>query len=541
MRALSPERVVSQVDPEPGDCAHLTAAFVDPEEFHFRTFEYIVPLDRFFADIKPRVRLNKPLPLLDDDRAWMLQAKLDKPLRERLLALDRADLYLPPLNAGSRGGKRLIFHCAMLAKFLTRAVRKILPRGLAKTFSHVNPVFRCNRFSPEDASFHSHHDTPYSDSARHHISRYTLLLYMTGGEAAPVLRLGDLALDEIAPWTCVIFAQNIEHEGHVFDEGDKIFLRTELVFEEHDLRHDPHIAKLFSQACALTGESLANEHVAKHVHQAYDRVARAHFSGLERSSLEEVYLHKQFGPIHFMSNGHDYWFSDAQLSLQACASLVVLDYFNAKIANTSFRKLCQSNTLTAHTDQRWISDWLKGHPTLSDIDLITHFDIAHLFPDPPQVEEGLEFPDRLYELNDGIIRGFNDSDDYMRCEAVEKAYKAAASKAKQLLTGAPILIMGETVWLDERQYVVHGNQILIGSQTPFEPINFAAFTSYSHDPEDYIDTKITIDAPHLLLPPILFERRTEGVWHLMCDFFQNSWMTSYKKNTVDVPEFRWPW
>ena len=45
----------------------------------------------------------------------------------------------------------------------------------------MNPVFRCNRFEPGDANFHRHRDTPYYDAARRHVSRYTVLVYLTGG------------------------------------------------------------------------------------------------------------------------------------------------------------------------------------------------------------------------------------------------------------------------------------------------------------------------------------------------------------------------
>ena len=115
---------------------------------------------------------------------------------------------------------------------------------------NVNPMFRCNRFEPGDANFHRHHDTPYYDAAREQISRYTVLLYLTGGSARPALDLGGLAaLDTIDALTCVIFDQRYEHEGAPYQDGRKVFLRTELVFTEPGVRHDPAIAELFSKAC----------------------------------------------------------------------------------------------------------------------------------------------------------------------------------------------------------------------------------------------------------------------------------------------------
>lgn len=529
-------------DMEPAEFSHLTAAFVDPEEFHFRTFEHIVPMDRFFDGTRMTMRLhdlNEMIP----ERAWCWRAKPGGALRERLLALDDAGLYLKPLNAGSRGGERLIFHSAALAKLLTQTVRKTLPETLTTHFSHINPVFRLNRFSPRDANFTSHHDTPYADRARGHISRYTLLLYMTGGHASPALRLeNDALLDEIAPWTCVIFDQSMEHEGRVFERGDKVFLRTELVFTHQELTHDPHIASLFSKACALTGESLFDTRIAQHVHDTYDRVAQAHFTGLSPTSKPQdvLFLHKQFRHIHYVCNGHDYWFDASQLSLQACASMVILDYFNCKMGGSSFRKLCTRDVLADRHGQDWIAKWLCTQPSIPDDELPMHFDTSQLFPRIAPVDEDVTFPDELHELNDDVVRGF-EQELYMQNASVHATYETRRKLAQSMLHGAPILIMGKEVWLDERQYVVHGNQIFIGSQTPMEPVNFAASTSWTHAPEDYVNTRITIDAPHLLIPPILFTRRDDGLWHLMCDFFKNGWMVTHKSHRAEVPQFTWPW
>ena len=80
----------------------------------------------------------------------------------------------------------------------------------------MNYVFRLNKFEPSDRKFESHYDTPYYDRDNRHISRFTLLIYLTGGKGKPVLRIEDLFLDQIEKMTCVIFPQSLEHEVFCF-------------------------------------------------------------------------------------------------------------------------------------------------------------------------------------------------------------------------------------------------------------------------------------------------------------------------------------
>jgi hypothetical protein len=201
------------------------ATFVDPLELSYRTFENIVPLDRRHGSL-PALALRSQSALGEQVYTFSLDAPADA--LESLHELDTLGLYVPPLFAGYRGGKRFLFHSARLAEVLGQALREALPEEMLRGFSHVNPVFRCNRFEPGDEPFHAHLDNPCSDPSREHVSRYTLLLCLTGGTGAPALRIADLALQTLAPLTVVLFHQCLEHEGAPYLEGDKIFLRTEL-------------------------------------------------------------------------------------------------------------------------------------------------------------------------------------------------------------------------------------------------------------------------------------------------------------------------
>ena len=162
-------------------------------------------------------------------------------------------------------------------------VRAKLSPDTLQGFVHVNPVFRLNRFEPGTKRFRSHVDAPFSDLDRGQISRYTLLLYLSGGESeqGATLRVEGHRFQRFDRLSCVVFHQGLEHEGEAFDATTKLFLRTELVFEVRpgELAHSPHLATVFSRACALTSESLFDEEMARRVHALHDRASRQRWHG----------------------------------------------------------------------------------------------------------------------------------------------------------------------------------------------------------------------------------------------------------------------
>ena len=278
----------------------LAAAFVDPAEFSYRNFENILPLDRYFAGLELELGLDarKPLGEARDVQAYRFSLSCSEAVSGALQGLDALDLYVEPLNASSRGGRRFIFHSAALAEALDAAVRAALPKRWLAGFAHVNPVFRCNRFVPGDAPFSRHVDTPYFDRGRGHISRYTLLIYLSGGEseadARPVLELGeDIELRELPAMSCVLFKQDQPHAGAPFAEGRKVFLRTELIFEAKDeeLSEAPELAALFAKACYLSGEATLRPELGARMHELYDRAAVAHWSGDPGGAAPEPHFH----------------------------------------------------------------------------------------------------------------------------------------------------------------------------------------------------------------------------------------------------------
>lgn len=510
------------------DAPHLAAVFADPCELSFRTYENIVPLDRLFDHLfeggAPALSLANRKKLAKGAAVYSFAAQPSPELRAALARLDALGLYVPPLNRTSRGGERFIFHSALLASALTEAMRGALPKSLLGGFSHVNPIFRCNRFEPGDAKFHRHHDTPYFDAARQHVSKYTVLIYLTGGRATPALDVtGHVAVDEIDELTCVVLDQRYAHEGAPYRDGRKVFLRTELVFTDPEIEHDAAIAELFSKACYWTGQSIFAPELAKHADDYYNRVAAAHWSGLAPPGPREPFVHKRFAGVNFVANGYDFWFAKSPgLTLSECAALTLLDYFNCKLGATTFRAACETSVVDGARDAAWIPAFLER---VRDEPAIGALDKAALFPAP--------------EETDGVCCPFHEwlHFDPSRHSEIVDLYTRAQSFAKAHIDRAPIVIMGEQVALDPSRFVVEADRIHVTSAASLAPVNFAACWNSGGSPDNYLDVETTVGVVQLLVPPILY-RETNGCYHLSFDFFRNSWMVKHAQVSVPVPKIR---
>lgn len=504
------------------DLPELAAVFVDPEEYHFRTFENILPLDRLLTDVPLDLTLHAPAEHAPGLTTFALEA--GPQAQAALDRLDDLDLYVPPLNAHSRGGRRLIFHAAVLSEALTAAVRAVLPGDLRATFSHVNPVFRCSRFEPGDARFSPHLDTPYFDPGRGHLSTHTLLLYLTGGQGDPALRVGEVDFPRLDEMTAVLFDQRLDHEGGPYREGRKVFLRTELIFTHPPLDHEPQLGRLFARANYLTGESILFPELSRYTDDCYSRLAAAHWSGLPGDAdPHEPFLHKTFYGASFVANGYDYWFPEGT-PLAECAALAILDHFNCRIDGAAFRKRARSRVVHGHRSGDWIPALLDEQGFKSPFIAL---DRQAIFPEPEAEDEEHCCPQH--------------EDDFApsRSEGVIYYLSAARESARSRILPAAIVLMGEEVTLDPSRFVIRDGRITVLSEAVIAPLNFA---SMGYDdcwyeppgPDTFIGVDLTLRPLRLLLPPILFTE-SGGCIHLMLDFFRNTWMVRQSAEDVPVP------
>lgn len=495
---------------------HLAAAFVDPEELSFRTFENIVSLDGFFdgagleLGLADRTRFG-------DKNVYAFSLDAPDATKQRLLQLDALGLYVAPLNAASRGGQRFIFHSAQLAAALTKAVKAGVGKSLLGGFSHVNPVFRCNRFEPGDEKFHRHLDTPYFDPNRKQVSRYTLLVYLTGGTGSPALEVeGAEVLGRVAPFTCVVMDQQYAHEGRPFDDARKVFLRTELIFDEPKLAHEPALAEGFAKAVYLTGQSVFAPELERWAEAAYNRVAEGHWKGLAPQRTPEPLLEKDFRGLRFVTNGFDYWFPGA-LDVKEATALALLDLFNCELDGTAFRAACKTKTLAAG---KTAADVLREKRPPAE-PVIAPLDKELLFPHA--------------EEPNGACCPFH-SGEFLasRHSEVGELFAAAQAFARKRLAEAPVLLMGDQVVLDPSRFVVDGDKVHVLSDEALAPLNFAACWNVGGSPSNYLGVEAVVQALHPVVPPVLFGREGE-LWHLRLDLFRNDWVAKPRSVSVPIP------
>lgn len=539
----------------------LFAVFVNPADLSYHNFENIVPMDSWFewkASLDTTQTMDLSLESMKQEREnrEIFTCKLAGASSSLLKDLTALDLYTNPLNKATRGGGRFIFHSSTLSNALTKAVRssKVLDSladgRLNSSFEFVNYVFRSNRFKPEDAKFSNHRDTPYYDRSRSHVSKYTLLIYLSTGQNDPVLQVDDTSLNEMSEMTCVIFDQRYKHMGQPYREGDKLFLRTELIFKDKNLRHDEAVAAVFSEACYMSGQSIFDEALAAHADACFE-LANAQRWKVERSiEKPTVYLHKTFQNVEFLTNGNSYWFAKGgAIDARGCAILAVLDYFNCKIGQRPFCLILKSRTVDKHltgTEQIW--ELLRARETPStpnirrmqskDLDSLIKQTLDKPFNFQRQLEDWDGEPEELEDFDedgDGccLTHSFPMFNPWLN-EDIMASYKICCDYSLGKLRKAPILLLGQEIILNESRITISGDKIYILRENDEEglaPINFAACWSGDEMPPDFVIVGSEIRTPKLLLPPITLTECRQG-YQLGLDFFRNDWMVQVDEDVV---------
>jgi hypothetical protein len=353
-------------------------------------------------------------------------------------------------------------------------------------------------------------------------------LYLTPGRGEPALRFADgPAIAGIEPDTAFIFSQGLAHEGRPYLDGRKVFLRTELIFEAPNLADVPAVGQLFARACYLDSESAFAPELAAFAHQSYERAAVAHWRGPPGPAHAEPYVHKQFRGLHFISNGHDYWFDRRGLGPVDCAAVALLDLLNAHIDGRPFRSLCTTAVHVREPDDRaWIATLLREHPPAAE-PVFARLDKSALLPEPEEPQSDMSFPS-----SPDFDHTFPDDWDATRHPQVVDEYTRARRWAMRRIFAAPIVMLGQELFLDPARFVVTGDAIHILSRDALGPVHFAGAVFF--EPPDFVGVDVTVAALQPLVPPMWFHETGE-LLHLCCDLFRNSWMVGHRTDTVPVP------
>jgi hypothetical protein len=266
-----------------------------------------------------------------------------------LITLNELNLYETPLNNSSRGGKRFIFRSQDLANKLTQAIKTI--DKYKENFIAVNEVFRYNKFSPSDKKFTAHYDTAFSNPNKNYQSKYSILIYLTKDiNPTPTLKIFDEGNEHNIivnqEYTCIIFDQKYLHEGIPYLNSDKIFIRSELIYDysSNDKYYDSHLAQLFNSACYITKQSTENPELSHLIGPLFDKFNEIKNNNKvvnnknQKNIIIGPLLLKTFRSISYVTNGTEYFFLPSN-SLQDVATIILLDYYSGQFKYYGNKKL----------------------------------------------------------------------------------------------------------------------------------------------------------------------------------------------------------
>lgn len=475
--------------------------FINPLDLSYHNFENIIDINDKFEPIN-----LKPKTLFVSKNYIKFEIDSCPCLKN----LDIKQFYSDPVNSSQRGGSRFIFRSQDLAQNIENIICY-----LTKDLVCVNDVFRYNKFRPTDKNFANHYDIPYSDRQNCLYSVYTLIIYIT----APLNKLdiplsienNDVHINN--DYTCVLFNQKLKHTGNIYNENDKIFIRTELIYkiDESLLDNDKSIAKIFNSACYMTIQSPVIPDSMNNSSRLFELVADYKNNGVEEFNLPLIA--KKFGKspqkLGYITNGSDYFFL-ANENRYLIALIILLDYYNASVTtnyygdNLSYNSVVKPQDLTVNLDK--ISpEYIKMIISSCFKNMIDPLLIVH--------EASQEYAKNFIELGFDIY----ETNDFENTEICKKYLNDVQGIDFNSLS---LRISGEKYVINlDQDITITENQIIYGVKC-MKSINFASCQCVRGE---MIDVEETIG---LLIPPVDYEIK-DGIFVANVDIFNNATSHNY--------------
>lgn len=446
---------------------NFVLGFMNPYDLSYHNFENILSLDYIFDSIKKLEEINEDFKILCCSGDDIFRTKIN--LTDDIFKIDKLNLYQPPFNSESRGGKRMIFSSKKLSKVLT----KILKQDLSfYDFEFVNEVFRYNKFLPCDKRFEKHYDTPYYDQKKSHYSKYTLIIYLNHpNEKVLNVNGNDIFLDDDV--NCIIFNQKYEHEGFCFKDSDKIFIRTELISKldkNFSPSHNTKLVELFNKACYFDKKSLFNPELKKYSSMLFNLSTKLRFDD-DKTKIKyydkyNIVNHTKYNCdklISFITNGVDFYFSN-KIPLTIC-SIVIL------IENYGYDNL-KNNTKTFESDKYFIFDDEEDYEQSIDKIINDYFSndencINNLFTN--------EYHEKFIETNkyDYIYHCPLDCQ-YADYKTENEYYRDKYDKYTKSSDNYTIKIFDDIIRINEKHIKITEDEIIVSCDDKLNSFNFAS-------------------------------------------------------------------
>lgn len=549
-----------------GDDCKFKLAFVDPSELSYHNFENILDFDStILKDVKLE-EFGQQLTLISSscsDDLSIFKHYFD-PYCDRtnyrnfistLKNFDKLEMWNAPFNKNQRGGKRFIFGSPRLAQILENCLRTsntFLKNN--NNFVAVNHVFRMNKFEPCDSPFKKHIDTPYYDPNTNIYSKYTMLIYLTEGyNDDPCIlefKKGPITEEEtfVTTGTVIIFKQSLKHAGYPYQEGTKLFLRTELLFRMKNTVKNPWITNYFNRAVYLTKQSIFQPELDQWANNCYEISNKLHYH-LTTPQTQSPLLKKTITlcgvRFQFLTNGCDYYFpltahNDSENYVKDISLIASLDFTNALITlndgSVSIEKFSQTEIIGAKSlDDIW--------ECVLSIGKNQEKNFVH-YRDSKNLKQIGELQKKSYQINpnaaiyecqydcDGHI-----DDDPKECKEIVLHYQKRYKSMLKQISSVPFVFLGQKIIMNDKMIKIDERFVYISSSDKkMKPINFAGCVSGVSYPDEYIETEKSFPSISLLIPPIEYNVHKNG-YKITIHMFRPGWCKPEAKfgKNINVP------
>lgn len=479
----------------------LIMCFVNMYDLSYRNFENIIDFNSYFAN----VNLNNNYDRFESPDTDVYRFRIDQSFLQ-LTEISNLNFLTTPLNSNDRGGKRLIFHSEKLASVLTSVIDKIELPDLKKNFSHVNDVFRYNQFVPSDHKFVSHFDTPYVNTKKRLISKYTLIIYLTG-EIDPTnypLTIKNIKY-RINELDAIIFSQKSEHEGKPFMTNNKIFIRTELIYHDDETIFCNKTAELFNKSCYYVKQSFFNPTIKEYINDMFNTVTKMRYKLPCETKNYQVFM-KKYTDSEYVTNGHYYWVKLSNFeSIKDFAMIILLDYFmqvpGKTISIDDTDDISIFSLIGKYFDKN-VCNYLPN-------EYIDNFD----------AEKHIKKFDNSYEHFCNLCRYEQVFNELRNSEVATCLLDNIVINTNLFCDEYSLVISGEKIHINKDDIKI-GNGIIYFKDTGLQ--NEIIFASCQSHNEVYLNIDIEMtDAKIYNLPPIYFKEFSSGCYKFNIDIFNN--------------------
>lgn len=454
---------------------------------------------------------------------------------------------------------------------------------LFNNFYKVNDIFRLNKFVPSDNEFKIHFDTPFVDKQKNIYSKFTMLIYLTSGRnengclSFPSI---DADITEINAGDVIIFDQRLEHIGRPFENGEKIFLRSELIYYGlNELLQDKLIAEEFNKACYFQKEVLTNvktydEDESLIILEKYSSDLFNHTMMLRtqlnniwnekeevittNNTVDNIYLIKNLFGVNYITNGNDYYFKTDVVSstilindkneiekydmdeeileddddddetemLKIMALYVIMDYFNGKIVkngrkhksqNINIRsKILKSKIISEDNIMCLLNEFSFEK---NDSDIFRQYYEKALIPSTAKIDDT-----NIIDRSDCFLGRNGESDDCPDGVYSAKIHSEVINYHRTLLSEKTrhfnVVLFDDDMYVSKESLTIDDNVIYCGEKMK-KNINFASCQCRAKNINKFIKNKVkTVNG--FIVPDIKYELLDNGDgYKLTIDMFEN--------------------